>query len=394
MAVVVSVFSRPQVVARRSSRHRPCPLCYGGMARPTNPSDGVQTVPSDTSVEFKRSQLPVSQFKNLVFEGGGVRGITYAGALQVLEQQNILADVKRVAGTSAGAITAALVALGATSQDVAHIIGGTRFREFMDDSFGVLRDLDRLVHDYGWYKGDAFSAWMQKQVYVLCQNSEITFGELAQKASQSNSRFKELYVVGTNLTMQMPVIYSAEMTADFPVWEAVRVSMSIPLFFAAMKLYRAKQVLVDGGVTWNYPLDLFDDRKYLVNQNAFTTPDYTRYDENHVYNKETLGLRVDTVDEIQAEKDSWRLPPQQIDDFFDYIRSLVGYMTDTANKMHLHKNDWHRTIILDASGVKSTEFDLTDAKVQMLVQNGRRGATGYFQWFNDPNASPIPLNRI
>ena len=43
------------------------------------------------------------QFKNLVFEGGGVKGIAYAGALQVLETQNGMPDIKRVAGTSAGA---------------------------------------------------------------------------------------------------------------------------------------------------------------------------------------------------------------------------------------------------------------------------------------------------
>ncbi|MBQ0128550.1 MAG: patatin-like phospholipase family protein, partial [bacterium] len=42
-------------------------------------------------------------FRNLVFEGGGVRGIAYAGALEVLEEEKILRKIKRVAGTSAGA---------------------------------------------------------------------------------------------------------------------------------------------------------------------------------------------------------------------------------------------------------------------------------------------------
>lgn len=344
----------------------------------------------------------MSQFKNLVFEGGGVKGIAYSGALQVLEsppnnQASVMPDIKRVAGTSAGAISAALVALGATSKDVENIVGGTKFREFMDDSFGVIRDIDRLLNDYGWYKGDAFSAWMQKQVYALCQNSEITFSELAQKASQANSKFKELFVVGTNLSMQMPAVYSAELTPDFPVWEAVRISMSIPLFFAAIKRVQPRQIFVDGGVTWNYPLDLFDDTKYLLNPAAGIDPaamNYTRYDDNHVYNKETLGFRVDTKDEIQAEKDSWRLPPVEINDFFDYAKALVGYMGDMANKMHLHKNDWDRTVFIDAGGVKTTEFDLADDKVRLLVANGKQGAEAYLNWFNDPNAAPPPLNRI
>src|SRR5215510_11726969 len=104
----------------------------------------------------------MSQFRNLVFEGGGVKGIAYAGALEVLEQQNIMPDIKRVAGTSAGAITATLVALGADSAKVASIVGGTRFRSFMDDSLGVVRDAARFFEDYGWYKGDAFSDWMRK----------------------------------------------------------------------------------------------------------------------------------------------------------------------------------------------------------------------------------------
>jgi NTE family protein len=336
----------------------------------------------------------MSQFKNLVFEGGGVKGIAYAGALQVLEQQDIIADLKRVAGTSAGAITAALVALGATSDGVRQIIGGTKFRAFMDDSFWLPGDVDRLLHDYGWYKGDAFAAWMQKQVYALAQDPGITFAELAQEAAAANSKFKELFVVGTNLSMQMPMVYSAETAPDLPIWEAVRISMSIPLFFAVMRLQQSKDILVDGGVTWNYPLDLFDDKTYLVDPAACSIPNYSKYDENTVYNKETLGFRVDTKDEIQAEKDSWRLPPVEIDNLFDYARALVGYMGDMANKMHLHQNDWHRTVFIDAAGIKTTEFDLSEAQVDLLVQNGVQGATTYFQWFNDPNAAPPPLNRI
>ncbi len=96
----------------------------------------------------------------------------------------------------------------------------------------------------------------------------------------------------------------------------------------AIKLVQGKQIFVDGGVTWNYPLDLFDDKKFVVNPAAGINPqdmNYdTVYDDNHVYNKETLGFRVDTKDEIKAEKDSWRLPPVEINDFFDYAKALVG----------------------------------------------------------------------
>jgi len=39
--------------------------------------------------------------KNLVFKGGGVLGIAYAGAIEVLEENKILKQVQSVAGTSA-----------------------------------------------------------------------------------------------------------------------------------------------------------------------------------------------------------------------------------------------------------------------------------------------------
>lgn len=336
----------------------------------------------------------MSQFRNLCFEGGGVKGIAYAGALRVLEQQNVLPDIRRVAGTSAGAITATLVALGATSDQVYQIVGGTNFRTFMDDSFGVIRDVDRLLKEYGWYRGDAFAAWMQKQIYAFSMDSGLTFGQLKQRATANGSTMRQLYIVASNLSLQMPVVYSAETTPDMPIWQAARNSMSIPLFFACTRTNPGNQVVVDGGVTWNYPLDLFDDRKYVENPAAAIVPTGTVYDVNHVYNNETLGLRVDTFDEIAAEKNSWHLPPKQIDDFFDYIKALVGFMNDTANKLHLKDADWHRTIALDAAGVSGTDFSLSNDKVKQLMTNGTAGAETYFEWFNDPARAPAPVNRV
>ena len=70
--------------------------------------------------------------KNLVFQGGGVKGIAYVGALQVLQARDLLRSVENVAGTSAGAITAALVAVGATAEEMQSILGSTDFASFMD----------------------------------------------------------------------------------------------------------------------------------------------------------------------------------------------------------------------------------------------------------------------
>ena len=90
-------------------------------------------------------------WRNLVFEGGGVKGIAYVGALSVLEGEWIMTQVERVGGTSAGAITATLVALGYTADEIHGIMKGLDFRRLMDDDWGKLRDTGRLLCEYGWY---------------------------------------------------------------------------------------------------------------------------------------------------------------------------------------------------------------------------------------------------
>ena len=103
-------------------------------------------------------------FKNLVFEGGGVKGIAYVGALEVLDREGILKDVQRVAGTSAGAMMAVLVGLRYSAEEVRNILWKLNFKNFMDSSFGIVRDTTRLFNEYGWYKGDYFRNLMSDYI--------------------------------------------------------------------------------------------------------------------------------------------------------------------------------------------------------------------------------------
>ena len=48
-------------------------------------------------------------FKDLVFQGGGVKAYVYHGVLRVLDEEGILSQIERVAGTSAGALQAAML---------------------------------------------------------------------------------------------------------------------------------------------------------------------------------------------------------------------------------------------------------------------------------------------
>jgi len=69
---------------------------------------GFKDILNKIKQKFERG-IQRRMYRNLVFKGGGVRGIAYMGALEVLEELNVLKNIMRVAGTSSGAIAATLV---------------------------------------------------------------------------------------------------------------------------------------------------------------------------------------------------------------------------------------------------------------------------------------------
>ncbi len=332
------------------------------------------------------------KFKNLIFEGGGVKGIAYVGALQELRKRNIISNIERVGGTSAGAINAILVGLNYTEEETKDILWKLNFNNFMDDSWGMVRDTERLIEKFGWYKGDFFRNWIGTVIRNKTGNPESTFADV--KALQSKKGFKDLYLVGTNLSTHCSEIFSCEHTPRMCIADAVRISMSIPLFFAAVRSPR-NDVYVDGGVLSNYPVKLFDREKY-VKENKIETGYYNKQNKEfensereisrYVYNKETLGFRLDSKAEISQFRDHAQPPVDVVDDFFSYLWSLIRTFMEAQTNEHLHSDDWQRTIYIDSLGVKTTEFDLPNEKKDALIESGRKGVNEYFEWFDKSDA--------
>ena len=112
-----------------------------------------------------------------------------------------------------------------------------------------------------------------------------------------------MYFMGTNISTGFAEVFSSEHTPRMCVADAVRISMSIPLFFAARRSPRG-DVYVDGGVLDNYPIKLFDRQKY-VEACSHEPPYYKEHNAQlardgktvspYVYNEETLGFRLDSA---------------------------------------------------------------------------------------------------
>ncbi len=282
-------------------------------------------------------------FENLVFEGGGVRGVAYGGALDVLDRTGILSQVKAVAGTSAGAITAALVALGYTPAEIKDLFLYVDFNKFKDGGCG---GLVRLFRRYGWYCGDYFLNLMECLVEHKTGSRHTTFAELERMKGRG---FRELRVFATDLNSTRIIEYSAHCSPTMEVATAVRMSMSIPLFFASIR--QGGDVHVDGGVLLNYPIDTFDAGD---NQNYHLT----------------LGMvLVDTQPQP---------PPGPINDLTqDLSRLFDAILAAESVELEADPFERHRTIQIDDLGIAVTNFSLSMEQKLGLIAKGADATCRY-----------------
>jgi NTE family protein len=335
-------------------------------------------------------------FRNLVFEGGGVKGIAYVGAMKVLEKERILKNINRVGGTSAGSINAAMFAAGFSNQETLNVLSKLDFNDFKDDSWGALRDMKRLKNEYGWYKGDYFREWMGDLLKKKTGSSNITF-----KAVQEHTG-KALYVYASNLSTNFGEVYSPEHTPRMRVVDAVRRSMSIPLFFRAVRDDR-NDIFVDGGAINNYPVKLFDREKYLEDESLIRVPEYYQEENekltvkspkssSYIYNKETLGFRLDSAKEIGVFRDGQEPRHHEIEHFLDYTIQLIKTVLAVQDSQHLHEDDWHRTVYVDTLGVGSTDFNLSDSRKKELVASGKKATEAYLNWWSD-DSQDLAINH-
>jgi len=150
---------------------------------------------------------------------------------------------------------------------------------------------------------------------------------------------------------------------------------------------------VDGGLIDNYPVKLFDREKYVDQYSKI--PSY--YEEHntqlkntgkdfspYVYNMETLGFRLDSAKEIAVFRDQAEPDHNNISDFFSYSRALIGTIMNIQDSIHLHSDDWERTIYIDTLGVGTTDFDLSDERKDELIASGQKWTKKYFdEWYAD-----------
>jgi NTE family protein len=314
------------------------------------------------------------QYENLVFEGAGIRGLAYSGVIKGLEDLGMMNEIKRVGGTSAGAITAMMLSIGYDSGEIYEIISKTDFQKFNKGKFGILGGFNRINKRYGWYINDKFEKWLEDLIENKTGDSEITFKELGERG------YKELHATGTCINKQELIVFNSVTYPKMKVKDAIKISMSIPLYFEAIfldsegKLYNKQEegfnldVVVDGGLIGNYPIGIFD--RFLIDSLGRS------YRE---INTKTLGIRMDSDEQIKNDKNGLGLVEQKITDFRSYIEAFYIMTIENLNRNQLTKEDWNRTISVSSVNIGPKIKRLKQTEKESLMKSGEEAVIAYFR---------------
>lgn len=290
-----------------------------------------------------------------VFEGGGVKGIGLVGAFSVIEEAGY--TLQNIAGTSAGAIVAALIAAGYNAAEVKTIIEDLNFNQIMDegweDKIPLVGKFISLIHEKGIYEGDFFENLIRK---LLADRNIYTFKDLIIEDSKDNPRYRyKLQVIASDLTAGRMLVLPRDIHRfgidpdNMDVASAVRMSMSIPFFFEPVRLKDSDgkdHYIVDGGILSNFPIWLFDD--------GTADPAWP-----------TFGYNL--VDPDQNKSHS-------IDGPISMLKALFSTMMEAHDARYIEAQHFVRTIPIPTVGVQTTEFNLSAEKKAALYESGREAA--------------------
>lgn len=179
-------------------------------------------------------------FDSIALSGGGMRGVAMLGALVELRKSGWLDGITQYAGTSVGAVLAALLA---THKDLDVIFE----RHVQNFAYKSSVDLGGLDKHFGLDSGEGLKAWID-----VVLREPVTFAEVKERYGST------LKVCATNLNSRRAETFSPETHPDMDVAEALRMSCGVPLYFAAKK-YKGS-LYVDGALTNNFPVDLVDGK--------------------------------------------------------------------------------------------------------------------------------------
>jgi NTE family protein len=219
---------------------------------------------------------------NLVFEAAGALGIAEAGALAALSEA-LVSEAKYkdtyisyLAGTSAGAIIAALMGAGYTHTEIADLLNVNITKLTRPAWLGRIPVAGThalmawgFLTGRGWFRSDDFRQLLRD---ALRARGVRTFGDLVMPGCEGErdpARRYRVHVIASDITRARMVVLPDDVNTDLygvepddlDVAEAVLMSSSMPFWSPPVQRTGANGVkcyIVDGALTSGFPIHLFD----------------------------------------------------------------------------------------------------------------------------------------
>lgn len=373
---------------------------------------------------------------DLVFEGGGAKGMAFVGAMREFEAAGH--TFGRVVGSSAGAITATTLAAGYSAAEMLDSLSEKAgdqpvFATFLGDpaapadlsasglaeflaavDFSALPDRaeewlsDKLLgalagnaigrnllsfFEYGgFYAADAFVNWFERKLSEgrRADGRPRNFGGMTFAEMYSETGV-DLSLTASDVTNNRLRILNHRTTPDVPVVWGARMSMSVPLLWQevvwrpewgeyhgfadgrAASIPLAGAVMVDGGLLSNFPIELLVSREEMVRR--IMGPDAAEAVVGFLIDE---SLTVPDAPAAAAGRAALALGKLGSLRTTQRLKGLVDTVTQARDKMVIDENRG-RVVRLPAKGYATTEFGMDDRRRGALVEAAADVTRAYFR---------------
>lgn len=204
-------------------------------------------------------------YDTLCLSSGGVYGIAYIGALDYLINEKIieLNNIKNYVGTSVGSLLLFFLIIGYSIKDINDIIINLNFSKLQTEI-----NIVNVLENYGIDNGNKFIYLIKYYLKNKLNIENITFKELYLNYN------KNFIVIATNLSSGEESILNYTNTPEMSIITAIRMSISIPIFFTPV-LYN-EEYYVDGALTNTFPINHCNQETTI----SINLP-YSKYYENN-----------------------------------------------------------------------------------------------------------------
>lgn len=358
---------------------------------------------------------------DIVFEGGGAKGIAFLGAFAELEARGH--RPARIVGTSAGAIFSTLIAVGYDAESATRAVarrdehGTLLLTRLLDPPAQLDPELVRhsqlarmfdaidlpllsesterrmaetimngLAHvphfcqlllfleRGGLYEGEEFVRWLRGLIEERAPGlGDATFAQMFAHTG------RDLSLVASDLDDRRLLVLNHRTAPRVPVVMAARMSMGIPLVWqekqwdASWGPYMGRELtghaIVDGGLLSNFPMYL------IATDLAEVVEVMGPEDPRRVPN---LGLMLD---EEAADPDMPPSPKPSAapNPVLSRFGRLVKTVVEARDRYVVERcMQDHEVCALPVAGVGTTEFDLSPERFDALVAAGRKATAAWF----------------